>query len=117
MKIPRHLALIERMRDSRLKKLVAQGPVLGASLVEVRIRCGQTNCPCSRGQGHPKHHLTFKVKGKTQTVYVPVDLVEEVREWIQEHRRLKTLMQEASQLSLARVRGHVQARKRQAKRS
>jgi hypothetical protein len=51
------------------------------------------------------------VRGKTRTVYVPVDFTEEVRTWIDEHRRLKRLLQEISQLSVALVRSHVQERK------
>lgn len=117
MKIPKHLTLIERMLTSRLKKLVPQRPLLGASLVEVFKKCGRSGCRCERGEKHPKYFLTYKVKTKTKTVYVPVDLVQEVRQWIKEHRRLKKLMQETSQLSLARVRTHVQARKRKANRS
>lgn len=58
------------------------------------------------------HQLTYKVGGKTRTVYVPVDLTEEVRAWIDEYRRLKCLIQEISQLTLALVRSHVRERKR-----
>ena len=50
--------------------------------------------------------------GKTRTVYVPVDLTKEVRAWIDEYRRLKCLIQEISQLTLALVRSHVRERKR-----
>ena len=45
---------------------------------------------------------------RRMTVYVPVDFTEEVRSWIDEHRRLKALLQEISQLSLALVRSHAQ---------
>ena len=61
---------------------------------------------------HQAHHLTFKEGGKTRTVYVPQDLLEEVRTWVQEHQRLKALIHEVSQLTLALIQGHVQHRKR-----
>ena len=44
-------------------------------------------------------------------MYVPQDLLEEVQAWVQEYRRLKTLIDEVSQLTLALVRGHVRHRK------
>ena len=69
-------------------------------------------CHCTSGEKHHGHQLTYKVGGKTRTVYVPVDLTEEVRAWIDEYRRLKCLIQEISQLTLALVRSHVRERKR-----
>jgi hypothetical protein len=58
------------------------------------------------------NYLTCKVDGKTRSVYVPLDLVPEVRSWIEEHRRLKQLLQEINQLTLALVRSHAQHRQR-----
>ena len=117
MNIPKHPTLIRRLRDARVKKLQATGPVLVASLVTIRKQCGRPGCRCQRGEKHPGHYLTYKEKGKTRTVYVPLDLVEEVKGWIEEHRRLKRLTQEISQLAIAQVRTHVTARKRRAGRS
>jgi hypothetical protein len=79
--------------------------------VRITKYCGRGSCRCYRGDKHVAYHLSYKVRQKTHTVYVPVDLLEEVRSWIDEHRRLKRLLQEISQLSLALVRGHAQARR------
>jgi len=117
MKVPKHPTLIRRMCDARIKKLVAQGPVLAATLVKTAKECGRPGCRCQKGHRHTKHYLTFKVKGKTRTVYVPLDLVEEVGKWIKEHQRLKKLSQETSQLAVELVRTYVQERKRKAGRS
>ena len=100
------------MLASRLKRVQATQPLLAASLVEVARVCGKPGCRCTRGYKHHLHQVTYKVRGKTHSVYVPVDFMEEVRSWIEEHRRLKRLLQEISQLALALVRGHVQERKR-----
>jgi hypothetical protein len=65
-------------------------------------------CPVKRpGCAKPGWHLTFKQKGRTRTVYVPMDLVAEVKTWTQNHRRLKKLIREVSRHSLGLVRGHV----------
>jgi hypothetical protein len=42
---------------------------------------------------------------------VPQDLLAEVQAWVQEYRRIKTLLGEVSQLTLALIRGHVRHRK------
>jgi hypothetical protein len=105
------------MLDARLRQLTARGPLLGASLVQIGRHCGRPGCHCQTGTKHVSWYLTSKVAGKTRTVYVPKDLVEEVRRWVMEHRRLKGLMHEISLLALAQVAGHVTARQRRAGRS
>lgn len=113
MRVPSQPTQIRRMLASRLKQLAPAGPVLAASLTLVHKQCGQPSCSCHHGgPRHQAHHLTFKEGGKTRTLYVPQDLLDEVRSWVQEHQRLKALLQEVSQLTLALVRGHVQDRRR-----
>lgn len=113
MRVPERPTQIRRMLDSRLKRLPPTGPLLAASLALVHKRCGQPSCRCHHGGPlHPAHHLTLKVEGKTRTVYVPQDLLGEVQAWVAEYQRLKTLMAEVSQLTLALIQGHVQQRKR-----
>jgi hypothetical protein len=91
MKLPKHPTLLRRMRDARLKQLSARCPPLAASLGR------QAGGGC---------HLTLKRRGKTRTVYVPRDLKDEVESWVQEHRRLKRLVQEITLLQLALIRLH-----------
>ena len=112
MKTPQHPTLIRRSLEARQKELQARGPVLAASLVTLRRACGNPHCRCARGHKHLGHYLTWKVKAKTHTVYAPVDLVPQVKQWTQEHRRLKRLVHQITQLSLALVRTHVTARRR-----
>jgi hypothetical protein len=114
MRIPKHPTLIHRMLESRLRRVAPKQPVLAASFGEFYRRCGYAPCRCHHGG--PKHlsqHLTFKEPGgKTRSVYVPKDLVKDVCSWIEEHRRLKRLLHEIQQLTLALVRTHVQHRRR-----
>ena len=113
MHVPSHPTLVRRMLQRRLKQLVPTGPLLAASLARVNKRCGQPSCSCHHGGPlHTAHHLTFTEGGKTRTVYVPRDLLEEVRGWVQEHQRLKGLIHEISQLTLALIKGHVPHRSR-----
>ena len=117
MKVPKHPTLIRRMLNARVKRLCAAGPVLAASLVRIAKTCGKAYCRCLRGQKHVGHYLTFKVKAKTRTVYVPQELLEDVSSWIAEHRRIRQLDKEISLLCLALIRSHVRARRRAAGRS
>jgi len=91
MKLPKHPTLLARMRDARVRQLVPRCPPLAASLGR------------QVGGGY---HLTLKSRGKTRTVYVPRELTDEVRTWIEEHRRLKRLLREITLLNLELVRLH-----------
>ena len=117
MRIPKHPTLIRKMIQARVKKLQAGGPVLVASLVRIARSCGQPNCRCTRGHKHVGDYLTFKLAGKTHTVYVPQAMVGEVRSWIAEHRRMRTLSDEISQLAIAQVRSYTTEQRRRKGRS
>ncbi len=105
MRIPDHPAFILRMLQHRLKKLAPTSPVLAASYGTYRHRCSKPSCRCHHGGPlHQGQHLTFKENGKTRSVYVPKELLPEVRTWLAEHRRLKILLKEIHQLSVALLR-------------
>jgi hypothetical protein len=116
MRVPDHPTLIRRMLDGRLKKLAPRSPILAASLSAYRHRCGRPECRCHHGGPlHAGQHVTCKGPGnKTRSVYVPKDLLPEVQAWIAEHKRVKQLLKEIHQLSLALVRTHARHRRRRA---
>jgi hypothetical protein len=87
---------------------------LAATLSQVRKRCGQPSCHCYHGEPHLAWHLSYKAKGKTRTVYVPHDLLDDVRSWIAEPKRIKALLDEIHQLTVALVKGHAKQQRRKA---
>ena len=117
MKVPKHPTLIRRHLEARIKEFKLNGPLISASLVAFRRKCGRLGCHCQSGEGHLAHHLTFKIKGKTRSVYVPNDLLPEVQQWVREHQRIKPLMRHISNLALAQIQAHVRAKRRKAGRS
>ena len=103
----------ERRAASLLRRLSEVGPFLAASLVCVPHRCGNPRCRCATGEKHPSWRLTYKdPRQKTVTVYVPVDMLEEVRQWVKNHRAFKTLAAEISDAQLMRVRLYVREKRR-----
>ena len=84
---PTSATLGKRLR----RMLVALGkkqPFIVGSLVKIQRRCGNPNCRCAReGPKHAAYLLTTKVNGKTRAIYVPVDMVEEVRQWCHHQER------------------------------
>lgn len=102
MKLPRNATVLKNMLASRLSQAVLKCPPLGASLG--RNAAGGT-------------HLTLTQAGKTRTVYVPAELRDEVQASILEHKRLKGLLREMTQLQLALIQTHCKRRKLRSGRS
>lgn len=93
-------------RDAALRQLAAIGPFLEGALCQFK----------RPGCAKPGWHLTFKQKGRTRTVYVPMDLADEVASWTRTYKQLKKLIRQVTRHSLGLIRGHV-ANQRAAKRS
>lgn len=95
-----------RARQATLRQIAQLGPFLEGSLSPFpRPGCTQSGW-----------HLTFKQRGRTRTLYVPMELVAEVKQWTLNYRHLKRLIRQVTRHSRALIRGHV-ANRRAASRS
>lgn len=103
--------VLRQRLEARRRELSQGGISIGGSLVRTLRRCGRENCRCARDPQarHVSHVLTSKVKRRTKVVYVPVDMVEEVRLWVQERGRIKRLLAEMDRLAERLVRSHAGA--------
>jgi hypothetical protein len=73
-------------------------PFIQASLNITKKRCGNPRCRCvQEGPLHEVALLTWKEEKRTRTLYVPIELRQEVERWVQEGKLLKRLVGEVSQ--------------------
>jgi hypothetical protein len=105
------MSRFDTMRAAKLRQLQTVGPLVAASLCARAVRCGNPRCRCASGAKHASWCLTFKRQGKTRTVHVPRELVEEVRQWVKEYQRAKQLLAQISAQSLQIIRRHVNAQR------
>ena len=97
---------------ARIREIGALPLLMSGSVVRTERKCGSRTCECARGgPKHPCCLLTRKVGGKTRSVYVPVDMADEVEGWSAAHRRLKELLREIDALGEEIIRRHVAARR------
>ena len=81
-----------------LEQVRRVGPFVEASLTVTRKRCGRPRCRCAtEGPVHETALLTWKEKAVTHTLYVPVEMREEVRTWVDNWKRLRRLIGQMSQ--------------------
>ncbi len=101
-------------------ELASLGLALPGTLIQRRVRCGRPACRCHDDppQLHgPYWQWTRKQAGKTISRLVPDDQVDDYRQWIENHRRLRELVAELEDLTLTvadQATGH-QPRARRAK--
>jgi len=88
-------------REAVLRQIAHIGPFIEGTLVKLPRK----DCR------HVAHRLTFKVEGKTHSVYVPLDRVKDVEAWIREYKRLKKLIRDVTKASLGELRNHVRSRR------
>jgi hypothetical protein len=88
-------------REAVLRQIADIGPFIEGTLVKLPRK----DCR------HVAHRLTFKVKGKTHAVYVPLDRVKDVEAWIKEYKRLKKLIRSVTKASLGELHNHVRSRR------
>jgi hypothetical protein len=72
-------------------------PALLGSLSLRRSRCVRKNCPaCQSGEQHQSYVLYGRANGRRVAVYVPEELVPEVRRGLDNGRALQELLQQAA---------------------
>jgi len=72
-------------------------PAILGSLSLRRAPCIRENCPaCQSGEQHPSHVLYGRLKGRRIAVYIPEELVGEVRRCLDNGHALQELLQQAA---------------------
>ena len=85
-------------------ELAGLGLALPGTLIQRHVRCGRANCRCHADPPvlhGPYWQWTRKVAGKTVTRLVPDDQLDDYRRWLNNHRRLRALVAELENLTLA----------------
>ena len=85
-------------------ELAGLGPALPGTLMQRHVRCGWAGCRCHADPPElhgPYWQWTRKRAGKTISRLVPDDQVADYRQWLDNHRRLRELVAELEDLTLA----------------
>ena len=104
MKNQPSIKIIRKRRQARLDKLGLCGPFVTGSLNRVKKKD-------KLGKISVYYLLTFKQEGKTRSVYVPKDMVREVRQWVRNYQKLKKTMSQVSTDSIAVIQRFVQEKR------
>jgi hypothetical protein len=103
--------MLENRIEDRLKRIRQIKPFITDALTHIERVCGNPNCKCAKGEKHGAWILTFKEKGKTKSLYVPVDLAQEVQKWSKEAKWIKKTIQEVNLLQRQIIRQYVERKR------
>jgi uncharacterized protein DUF6788 len=104
-RIPRaKMASSEREFRSRLAQLVHDSGILRGTLAVRSRTCGKPTCRCAKGEKHVSLYLVVSEGGKYRQVFVPKDLEEVVRLWVENHQKARDLLEEISRMHYERIR-------------
>lgn len=92
-------------RDQLLAQLRQCPNLMRGSLTQLRVRCGQPNCECTRGPGHLKTHLTVNLGGRTRTLYVNQKRRAEIEALLDGYRCIWQLIDKLTEVNLVLLRG------------
>ena len=104
MKRQLQISTLKKKRQDKLNTLGLCGPFIAGSLNRVE----QKN---KNGKVTVYYLLTFKQQSKTQSVYVPKDMVKEVRQWVRNYQKLKKVTAQISLDSICIIRRFVQEKR------
>jgi hypothetical protein len=97
----------QRAQAARIAAAIAEiGFALPGTLTERPMRCGHPSCRCHADPPAlhgPDHQWTRKVAGKTVTRFLSDDQLADYGGWFDNQRRLRALLAELEELSLAIV--------------
>jgi hypothetical protein len=92
-----HRSVQERDARSRAVRLLADQPLLRGSLVLQHRSCGKPYCRCRKGQKHPALYLHTRSGDQRVRIYIPPALHDTARQWVDNGRRVKRLIDRISQ--------------------
>lgn len=88
-----HLSSDPELRQRFLRQLEKLWPAIKGSLAEIHKPCIRSNCPaCARGDKHGAFILSFTDKGRRRCMYVPAELVPQLRQALRNGKALETLL-------------------------
>jgi hypothetical protein len=93
----------ERALRSKLAQIVSGQGLIRGTLLERRRVCGNPGCRCASGPGHPALYLVLSDGKRQRQLYLPKDWHDRVRRWVDNHRKVRALIDEISQIHWSNV--------------
>ena len=97
----------DRAIRSRLAKLVHHKLFVYGSMATSESKCGKVNCWCKdkNAGGHVSSYLSVRVGKKRKMIFVPQQMVAQVRQWIQAYKEINDGLVRITEICVQRLKG------------
>ena len=85
--------------------------LLRGSLITLRRRCGKPNCRCAAGEPHETPALSYSHRGRTKTVTLREDDLEQVAAALERYRLAREKLEQDAEAGIETLRVWVAARR------
>ncbi len=82
------------------KKMCELGPLMRGSVVELRQKCGNPNCRCTKGEKHKKYYYSLSNKGKTKIIYLGKSREPIARQYSDNYKTLIGIIDEMTTINM-----------------
>ena len=69
----------------------------------MRRACGKAGCHCADGEKHVSLYLAIRTGDQRKLIYIPQEMEERVREWVQTSQEIEQLLELISQSCLEQI--------------
>lgn len=94
---------LDQRRRMLLEQVLRPSAMIGASLYQMRRRCGNPRCKCARGHLHASWYLSRRQQGRTKLTYigriVPDWLAKRIHRYQQHQKRLARIRKIDAEIS------------------
>ena len=97
----------DRAIRSRLAKLVHYKLFVYGSMGTSKRKCGKANCRCKKEKngGHVSSYLSVRVDKKRKMIFVPQQMVAQVRQWVQAYKEINDGLVRITEICVQRLKG------------
>lgn len=89
-----------------------QPPMVRGTLFTLRRRCGKSNCRCATGAAHETPALAYPQGGRTKTITLSGDDLEEVRAALERYNTVRADLDARTDAGLSALRARLDQRRR-----
>ncbi len=98
MSTAKQIHALEKKRAVLIKRLCETQAMIKGSFSTSYRRCGQANCRCAEGQGHPMNRISYTDQGKSRTKLVSLEDIEWAKQMTEIYKRFRKDRQALRQL-------------------
>lgn len=98
----RKIEKLNKEKQRVIKELPPLDKVMRGTFIESYLECMRKNCKCHKAKKYrhgPYYRVSYGKEGRMRHVYVQLKMKEEVKQWIENYRKLRKAIEKISDIN------------------